>query len=83
VDLDLAAREISRGELPGDIGGALAHEVRLRAEGRGPRGDVRRLPPGADLRLGARLAFRVGLDGPVGPDDHVQQQVAERAHMHA
>ena len=71
VQFDATARQLVGGQLADDVGSALSDEMRFRAEHRGPGGDVRRLPAGADLCL--RVPLLLGVAEAVGLDDHVEQ----------
>ena len=80
ADVDPVAGEPGCGGPAGLVVGALADEASLAAQLADPRGDVRGLAAGPELR------HRIGVgalgEGLREADDHVEQQVAER-HDHA
>ncbi len=80
-ELDAVAAQLARDDVAGGILAALRHEPGLGAEGGRPRGDVRGLAAGARVR--ACRAIVVGDERLLEPDDHVQEQVAERRDPHA
>jgi len=77
AELDAVAFELSRGELAWDVVSALADEPAPRAQGAGPRGDVRGLTAGDEPNRGRRVGI---LDErSFREDDDVEDEVADRA----
>ena len=80
AQLDAAPLELACRDSAGLVVGALADEAGRAAQLRDPRGDVRGLSAGAELRHRIRVgALRERL---LQPDDDVEQQVSE-GHDHA
>ena len=78
--LDAQSVEPATQDLPCVVVGPHRHDACLRSERRRPRRDVRGLPARRERRLRDRVV--TGGELRVEPDDHVEEQISERADEH-